>query len=427
MATPVVVNGDTSLVLVNTRDLTANQSEVVILSSISYPGRTVTIRDSVGFLSSPQSIIVSTQRGVLFADGTSSILMTQPYSYLTVTSRDANSWDLKNSFGFPQNLTIANAASLTTSSIVTSNVYAYGFMSTPYINLQTMTVTSSLAVLGPTMTSTLLVGPPLTTMRTDPGFSLYVQGAVKNLGNLDVEGSLRATANISTGSNLFVFGNISTLGNFGARGDIMTLGNFNAPNGSVIANNLDVRGRTSIAVPATISNSLTVGTDLFVQNSITASNITTSSIQITSSINLQEKSISYRSYDLLFSAPITVPSISTLNLTAANEVATSNLNVFTTIQAQQVSSVLLSSAAITNPFGSLTISSIAANFATFSNTVSTSQLQTSSIIASTIFLRGDLNAPAGGYLNINAVTASTMSTGLLYADTVVATNFTRPP
>jgi hypothetical protein len=203
--------------------------------------------------------------------------------------------------------------------------------------------------------------------------------SVKNLGNMDVEGSLRATGNISTGSNLFVLGNISTLGNFGARGDIMTLGSFLAPNGSVIASNLDIRGQTSIGGPATFSNSLTIGTDLYVNNSITASNITTSSIQITSSINLQEKSISYRTNDLLFSAPITVPSISTLNLTTS-ALATSNLTVYASIEAQQVSSVLLSSAAITNPFGSLTISSIGANFASFSNTVSTSQLQTSSIL-----------------------------------------------
>jgi hypothetical protein len=424
MASPIVVNGDTSLVLVNTRDLTANQSEVVILSSISYPGRTVTIRDSVGFLSSPQTIIVSTQNGVLFADGTSSITLTQPYSYLTVTSRDAISWNLKNSFGFPQNLTIANAATLTTSSVVTSNVYAYGFISTPYINLQSLNATSSIAVYGPTFTSTLLVGLPTTTMRTDPGFSLYVQGATKTLGNFDIEGSLRATANISTGSNLFVLGNISTLGNFGARGDIMTLGNFLAPNGSVIASNLDVRGQTTIGGPATFSNSLVIGTDLYVQNSITTSNLATSTIQITSSINFQEKSISYRTYDLLFSAPITVPSISTINLAASNAITTSNLTVYNIINAEQATTFLLSSTAITNPAGSLVTSSIEANTASLSNTVSTSQLQTSSILASTILLSGNLNAPAGGYLNINAVTASTMSTGILYANTILANNFT---
>jgi hypothetical protein len=421
MSAPVVVNGDTSLVLVDTKDLTANQSAVVILTSISYPGRTVTIRDSLGYLSSPQTVIVSTQQGVLFADGTSSITLTQPYAYLTVTSRDATSWNLKNSFGFPQNLTIANVASLTTSSIVTSNLYAPNFISTPYINLQSLNATSSLAVYGKSFTSTLVVG--LTT-NPDPTYVAYIQGSAKTVGNLDIEGSVRTTGNISTGSNLFVFGSISTLGNFGARGDIMTLGGFFAPNGSVIASNLDVRGQTSIGGAATFSNSLTIGGSLNVRTSVSTFNILTSSIQVTSSINLQEKTISYRPYDLLFSAPITTPSVSTTNLTASESITTSNLSVYTTIQAQQVSSFLLSSAAIMNPSGSLTISSIGANYATISTSLTTSQLMTSSLTASTILLNGNLNASAGGYMNINAVVASTLSTGLLYADTVLATNFT---
>jgi hypothetical protein len=426
MATPVVVNGDTSLVLVNTRDLTANQSEVVILSSISYPGRTVTIRDSAGFLSSPQTIIVSTQRGVLFADGTSSIVLTQPYAYLTVSSRDATSWSLKNSFGFPQNLTVANAASLTTSSIVTSNVYAYGFMSTPYVNLQTLTAMSSMAVYGTTYTSSLYVGGDVITTRNNPGYSLYVEGDMKTLGNIDIEGSMSVTANISTGSNLFVHGNISTLGNFGASGDIMTLGNVLAPNGFIITSNLDVRGQTNIGGPASFSNTLAIGTHLTVSNSITTSNLITSTIQVTSSITMQDKSISYRTTDLFFSAPITVPSIGTLNLTASNAIMTSNLTVYTTINAQQATSFLMSSTAIANPFGSLTISSIAANTASFSNRVITSHLATSSITASTILLSGDLNARAGGYLNMNAVTASTISTGVLYANVMNTGYFNTP-
>jgi hypothetical protein len=386
----------------------------------------VTIRDSVGFLSSPQTIIVSTQQGVLFADGTSSITLTQPYAYLTVTSRDATSWNLKNSFGFPQNLTVANAAALTTSSIVTSNVYAYGFMSTPYLNLQTLTAMSSMAVYGTAYTSSLHVGGDATTTRNNPGYSLYVQGDVKTFGNIDIEGSMNVTANISTGTNLFVNGNISTLGNFGAGGDIMTLGNVLVPNGFVITSNLDVRGQTNIGGPASFSNTLAVGTDLTVTNSITTSNLITSTIQITSSITMQEKSISYRTADLLFSAPITVPSIGTLNLTASNSITTSNLTVYTTINAQQATSLLLSSTAITNPFGSLTISSIAANTASVSTRVITSQLETSSMIASTILLSGDLNARAGGYLNINAVTTSTISTGVLYANTMNTQNFITP-
>jgi len=96
MASPVVVNGDTSLVLINTKDLTAGQTAVVLLSSVTYPGRTVTIRDSVGYLSTPQTILVSTQKGVQFADGTTQVIITQPYGYLTVTSRDIYSWNIKN-------------------------------------------------------------------------------------------------------------------------------------------------------------------------------------------------------------------------------------------------------------------------------------------------------------------------------------------
>ena len=424
MATPVVVNGDTSLILVNTKALTANQSAVVILSTINYPGRTVTIRDSLGYLSSPQNIIVSTQQGVRFADGASSILITQPYAFLTVTSRDATSWSLKNSFGFPQNQTIANTASLTTSSVVTSNVYAQNFVSTPYMNLQTLTATSSTAFYGPAFISTLLVGPPTTTLQTDPGFSMYVQGPFKNLGAMDIEGPANVTGNISTGSNLFVLGNISSIGSFGARGDIMTIGNILAPAGTVITNTLDVRGTTSIGGGATFSNSVAIGTSLSVQNSISSSNYFTSSLQVTSSINLQEKYITYRGSDLLFSDSITLPGINTQNITASNGITTSNLTVSNTIHGPLVSFMSLGSTIITNPGGPLTISSIVANTATFSNYISTSRLETSTLIASTINLSGNLNAPAGGYLNINAVIASTISTGLLYADSVRATNLT---
>ncbi|NBO70217.1 hypothetical protein EBV26_07010 [bacterium] len=419
-----IVNGDTSLILINTRDLAANDTAVVLLSSINYPGRTVTIRDSVGYLSSPQSIIVSTQSGVTFADGTSSITMNQPFSYLTVTSRDASSWSLKNSFAFPQNKTIANAASFTTSSIVTSNVYSYMFVSTPYINTETFAARSSLAVYGPTYISTLLVGTPFTTLQADPGYSLYVQGAFKNTGNMNVEGDVYVRGNMSTGSNLYVLGNISSLGSFGVGGDIMTVGNILAPNGSVITNNIDVRGTTSIGGAATFSNSVVIASNVSVGNAVTASNFTTSSMSVASSIQFQEKYIAYRAYDLLFSDAITLPGVSTQNITASNGITTNQLTVYNTIDATYVSSFLLSSAAITNPNGTLTISSILANSASFSNTVSTSQFLTSSLVASTLFLAGNIYASPGGYIETDTLVASTLSTGVMYADSLYTTYFT---
>ena len=426
MPVPVLVNGDVSLVLVNTRDMVANEAAVVMLSTVSYPGRNVTIRDSMGYLSSPQSIVVSTQQGVLFADGTNSITMTQPYSFLTVTSRDPYSWNIKNSFGFPLNQMIANTLSLTTSSVVTSNLYSQLNVSTPFMNANSMNVTSTLAVFGPTFFSTLLVGTPQATsnlMVNDPGYSFYNQGSMKIFGNQDVEGSGLFTGSLSTGSNLFVLGNISTLGNFGARGDIMTLGNFIAAQGSIIANNLDIRGTTTMGGPAAFSNSVTITSNLLVQNAVSSVIYTTNSLQLISSLTFNEKYITYRSRDLLFSDTITVPGISTLNLTASNSILTSTLTVLNSITADQATLLLLSSTAIVNPQGSFTVSSLAANTATFSNALSTTQLQTSSMSASTITLSGNIHAPAGGYMNINTVVTSSLSTGLFYADTFSATEF----
>jgi hypothetical protein len=427
MASPVIVNGDTSLVLVNTKDLTAGQTAVVLLSSVTYPGRSVTIRDSIGYLSSPQTILISTQLGVKFADGTSELRITQPYGYLTVTTRDPYSWNVKNSFGFPQNQTIANTLSLTTSSVVTSNLYSQLFISTPHVTTNTLNATSTVTIYGPTLISTLLVGNPQTTsnlLAVDPGYSLYSQGSVKVFGNTDIEGSGRFSGSLSTGSNLFVLGTISSLGNFGARGDIMTLGNFIAANGGIIANSLDVRGTTTLGGPVTCSNSLTINSNLFVQNSISSVFYTTSSLQLFSSLSFREKYITYRGADLLFSDTVTIPGISTLNLTASNGIQTSNLTVYTSITAPQVSDFLLSSTAITNPNGSFTVSSLAANTATFSNVVSTLNLNTSSLQASTLFVSGDINAPQGGYMNINTVVTSTLSTGVCYADSFRALQFT---
>jgi len=427
MAAPVVVDGTTSLVLINTRALTAGQSAVVILSSISYPGCTVTVRDSAGFLSSPQTILISTQRNVFFEDGTSLVTITQPFGYLTVTSRDPYSWNLKNSFGFPIYQSIANVNSLNATYITNSNLYAQNSISTTYMNTNAMSVTSSLAIYGPAFTSTLVVGPPSLTSNiilTNPGYTLYNQGSMQLYGAMYVEGAGTFGGSLSTGSNLFVLGTISTLGSFGARGDIMTLGNFIAANGSVIANNLDVRGTTSIGGPATFSNSLTINGNLFVQNSVSSVYYTTSSMQLTSSISFNEKYITYRGNDLLFSDSITVPSVSTLNMNASNSVVTSNLSVYTSINAPTATLFTLGSTIITNSDGSLTISSLSANVAAFSNAVSTTQFQTSSMTASTILLAGNIIAPYGGYMNINTLVASSLSTANIYANTVNATNFT---
>lgn len=423
-----IVNGDTSLILVNTRDLTANQSAVVLLSSIQQPGRTVTVRDSVGFLSTSQSIVISTMSNVTFADGTSSVRITQPFGFLTVTSRDSSSWNLTNTYGFPTYQTLANVNALTTSSITTRDLFVQSTISTTNTVAQLVTATSTAVVQGPAFVSTLIVGPSnYTPLSSDPGYSAYVQGNVRLLSNLDVNGAGQFRGAISTGSNVIIAGSVSTFGGFGARGDILSLGNIYALNGTVQTNNLELRGGATIFGPVTFSNTLAVASNVAVQTSVSSFQYTTSTLQLASQLAFQEKTITYRTADLLFSHPITAPAISTTNFTASNAITAGNLTVTGSITAESTATLTLSSAAITNPNGSLVISSILANTATFSNQISTQQLQASSLTVSSILLTGNLTASGtSGFLTINSVLTSTLSTGAITAGTLIANQFQSP-
>jgi hypothetical protein len=425
---PVIADGDTSLVLIDSRALTAGQAAVVLLSSVQDPGRTVTIRDSIGFLSTPQTIVVSTMDGVRFSDGTTATTLTQPFSYLTVMSRDAGYWNLTNSFGFPQSELIASVRGITVSTATVSNLLVQNWVSTPLTVANSVFATSTSATFGPTYVSSLIVGPPpagpsTQPPLTDPGFSMYVQGNLRALSNIDVDGVARFRNTISTGSNVFIAGNFSTLGSVGVRGDVQTLGSVLVPFGSVVASNLDVRGTATFGAAVTMSNTAFVASNLSVGGSVSTVAATTSTVAVTNALTFQEKSITYRTTDLLFSDPITAPAFSTTFLTASNAILTSNLTVTGNILAPTAQLLQLSSTAITNPAGSLTISSIAANSATFSNLISTVQLQASSLTASTILLRGNIDAAGQGYLNIGTVVASTISTGILSATSFQAVNF----
>jgi hypothetical protein len=276
--------------------------------------------------------------------------------------------------------------------------------------------------------SSFIVGPPPTGGAlppiTNPGYSMYVQGNLRVLSNIDVDGPARFLNTISTGSNVFIAGNFSTLGSVGVRGDVQTLGNVNVPFGSAVASNLDLRGTATFAGAVTMSNSLFVASNLSVGGSVSTPALTASTLAVTASVTFQEKYITWRPTDLLFSDTITTPAISTTYMTASNSVLTSNLTVTGNITAPAAQTFQLSSTVITNPAGSLTISSIAANSATFSNLISTTQLQASSLTASTILLSGNIIAAGQGYLNIDTVVTSTLSTGIIAATTMQATNFT---
>lgn len=422
------VNGSTSVVLVDTSVLTSNASTyVVLLSSTQTPGRAVTIRDSIGYLSTPNSIVVSTTAGVRFLDGTTKAEIKGAYGYLTVTSFSPTLWAQTNSFGFPVEQTAASFRSLTASTVTTQNIYASGFLSTGTIESKAAVVTSSFYSYGPTAVSTLIAG----SLPTDPfaistlaqGYTLGVRGSARISSSLSVGSNLSVGGAISTGSNLFVGGNISTLGSFSLGGSLTVGGAVSIPNGALYASTLSTTGFVDIGDSLTVENAVRIGSSLSVHTSISSLQYYTSSLYVTSSIQMQGKSIIYRTNDLLFTSGLFTPSISTNAVTVASNITTSSLSVTSYIDATTASFLYMSSTQIVNPSGSLSVSSILANSLTLSNTLIVPQVTTSSFEASTLAISGNLSLTGTGYLSMHTGIFSTVNTDAVFTKEAFTTRF----
>jgi len=412
----IIVNASTSAVLIDTSLLTpAHPNAIVLLSSVQNPGQTVTIRDSIGYLSTPNSIVVSTTAGVLFADGTSSVTITQRFGYLSVTSRDAASWTLTNSFGFPQNLTVANVNSLSTGSITTSTLTASDYVSTPFVKATTIVAdTMECSQLG--TVSTLIVGAPFT---SQPGFAANVNGGLNVTNDLTIAGVLTVFGDISA-SALNVGGLFSTLGSAFIGNDLNVGGNISAPNAVITASSLTITGPANF-YSLDVSDSITASSALL-QGSVRASTIETGTIKINGdSIYLSSQTITTNGTSFTFSGGIRGPAFSTGSI-STSALTTSNLTVGTTIQAPSLLLMQLGAANIVNPAGSLSINSIGASTLRASS-VTTSSIVTQSMQASTLNFTGNLIIPATGYLTADTVLCSSLNTRAFYASTIAATTF----
>jgi hypothetical protein len=89
------VNASTSLIQ-------AEVSSIVYLSSLYSPGTLITIRDFQGKARADSTILLSTTQNISFYDGTSTVSITQPFGFLTITPRTSTTWTLVNSFAFQE-------------------------------------------------------------------------------------------------------------------------------------------------------------------------------------------------------------------------------------------------------------------------------------------------------------------------------------
>jgi len=126
-----------NLLLLDTSIIKPNQPYVTYISTTSIPGRIATIRDATGYVSTGANIYISTMSSVIFADGTSSLKITQPFGFVTLTSRSTNTWAVINTFAFPDPLGTANVSNVNVTTTTTTN-----FLNTNNISAGLLNVSS---------------------------------------------------------------------------------------------------------------------------------------------------------------------------------------------------------------------------------------------------------------------------------------------
>lgn len=203
MAQVYTVTEKTSIVLISTLQ---SPNTIVLLSSISYPGHLVGIRDITGDPSiSARPIVVSTTSGVRFYDYSFSTLITQPNGYLSLSSKDPQTWQLLNTIGFQNTLPAAYLSSL---------YISYGFVSlfssgNEYVDTQqvsSISVEKNILVEG----NTLIQGKIQVMGNADFFSSISIRDDVYSYQNTDVRKDIYISSTLFVKDALQVFSSIST-------------------------------------------------------------------------------------------------------------------------------------------------------------------------------------------------------------------------
>lgn len=146
------VDSNTSLVLVDSKKINAGATAVVYISSVSIPGRIVSIKDSAGFLDTNRFITISACKDVVFQrnisstyNNESSFQFNTPFGYTTFTNVDLYTWNLKTSYSYPltSNFTTQiNAGEIHVSSIVADTIQAQTYTVNSYVDYQISTIST---------------------------------------------------------------------------------------------------------------------------------------------------------------------------------------------------------------------------------------------------------------------------------------------
>lgn len=302
MAQQVYVNASTSVVQIDSSQITTGAPAIVYLSSIYAPGTLITIRDIAGYASATKSIVVSTTEGLHFLDGTqvSSYSITQPYGFITVNPKTSTIWALMNTFAFPDQSAAALVNSINAVTGTTSTLYSYqALISTAAISsISTDTVfvrtnisvgqstiandiylRSTLTAIGGISTAaTVFASTAVTTRSFIATSTLQTPFAQINFSTglaLDVAGSIRTASTISTLGPLYVGGLISTASDLAVGGSTLIAGQLRVGAYTLLQSSLSTVGSFSLGGIATLASTLTTKDNAMFQAHVSvASNVT---------------------------------------------------------------------------------------------------------------------------------------------------------
>lgn len=256
-----VVNPNTSVLLLNTDILPNNSNIVVLLSNTNLPGRSVTIRDTTGNLSSTKLIIVSTTNGIHFLDGTNSITLNQPNAFVTVANRDPETWVVQNTFAFPAESSSANVNSVTANYIIASTIQAELIFSTTQMIVSSFLVENVVGANDFNSFGNLYVGSTFFAFNTR--------------GNAAIQASLRVVSTISTGGSVFVGENLSTVSSASFGGHAFIGGSLSTQGSLYVSGGITAMRPTFLSSLSTIGD-IGFGSDvLMTRNILYASTVST--------------------------------------------------------------------------------------------------------------------------------------------------------
>lgn len=426
-----LVNSNTSVIPIQTNNLSTGEYAIVYLPPTSNIGQLITIRDTFGYLSSPQAILVSTIGGATIT-GVPSLTIQQGYGYVTLRSDTSTKWSIvdQNAFSSPtQNYSIRGitygALNVIQTGFIINSVSSTG----SYLGI-TAKIFSTVVSIAPIFANKIAVNSFIphsdtyfqdgsilingsTTILSSFNLSgtMNVNGNKRILGFMNLNSSMNVTGPVvfSTNTGKFTVTNIlSTNYRFYANNNVSTGGTFNISSSAQVQNNMYVSTLTTDTEYGSIlqTNEIVFSGNVYIRNrsdiavvSPTYNDVKTPIIEIQQGVfhSTNTNAITY---------------VSDITTQYFN---TRVLNILSSIIISNVTQVHLNTANIYNAFGSLTVSSLNTNNINLSNTTisggnstTVPMITTGNVITSSLYFQGGLDFLQS--TTVNNVIADTCST-----------------